>query len=35
MGDIGITDNLTDPHGYDCRGVEEFELTNWEFLRTS
>ena len=33
MGDIGITDNLTNPKGYDCRGVEEFELTNWEFLK--
>lgn len=33
FGDIGITDNLTDPKGYDCRGVEEFELTNWEFLK--
>lgn len=35
MGDIGITDNLTDPNGYDCRGLEGFELTNWEILRIS
>lgn len=22
FGDAGITDNLKDPHGYDCRGVD-------------
>jgi len=35
MGDISITDNLINPVGYDCRGVEDFELTNWEFLKKS
>ena len=22
FGDVGITDNLVNPHGYDCRGVD-------------
>ncbi|MFA5366689.1 MAG: hypothetical protein WC333_02295 [Dehalococcoidia bacterium] len=35
MGDLGITDNLKDPHGYDCRGVEAEDLYDWEFVRTS
>lgn len=34
MGDIGVTDNLVDPHGYDIRGLEAEDLYDWEFLRT-
>jgi len=34
LGDLGITDNLENPHGYDCRGVEAEDLCNWEFVRT-
>lgn len=33
MGDIGITDNMVDPKGYDCRGVDNADLEDWEFIR--
>jgi hypothetical protein len=33
FGDCGITDNLVNPKGYDCRGVECEDLTDWEFNR--
>jgi hypothetical protein len=33
LGDVGVTDNLEDPHGYDCRGVEAEYLQDWEFVR--
>ena len=33
MGDCGITDNLKDPKGYDCRGVECEDLCDWELVR--
>ena len=32
MGDIGITDNLINPKGYDCRGINEHDLSDWEFI---
>ena len=31
--DIGITDNLINPRGYDCRGVKNEELYDWEITR--
>lgn len=33
MGDIGITDNLDSPKGYDCRGVDNEDLYDWEVVR--
>lgn len=33
FGDIGITDNIVNPIGYDCRGVDVEDLTNWEFVK--
>ena len=33
MGDIGITDNLINPVGYDCRGIDNNDLYDWEFIR--
>lgn len=33
MGDVGITDNMTDARGYDVRVDPEY-LTDWEFTKT-
>lgn len=30
MGDVGVTDKLLDPIGYDVRGLDVSELINWE-----
>ena len=33
FGDVGVTDNFIDPHGYDNRGLDpEIDLINWEFI---
>lgn len=33
MGDVGVTDNLTNPKGYDIRGLDaDVDLTNYEFV---
>jgi len=32
MGDVGITDNIVDPIGYDCR-IDVEELHNWEIIK--
>ncbi len=33
IGDIGITDNLENPKGYDCRGVDNDDLKDWEIKK--
>lgn len=33
LGDIGITDNLDNPNGYDCRGVKIDDLYDWEIIK--
>lgn len=36
MGDVGVTDNLVNPTGYDSRGLDvEKDLINWKFVRIS
>lgn len=33
MGDVGITDNLINPKGYDARGLDaDKDLTDYEFI---
>jgi hypothetical protein len=34
FGDVGVTDNLINPKGYDVRGLDaDTDLTNYEFLQ--
>ena len=33
FGDVGVTDNLTNPKGYDARGLDaDKDLSDYEFI---